>query len=248
MAKLTEEQLCRRRLARARREALAAEEDERRMAERRAMWEREGMYQTREEFESGEPCRGCGEPLLDGHGARIGLVHMTPEQRAEHDAEEARFKERHGDCHAFRWTMEGSRTMHCGYCCPPHPMSARQWKAISRILDSGPKDPDRWKELDAWDLALTCNHVVQKTAHRSNDRYSASVIDCPECGQKRGIVEQTRVGPADDPEGRIREERLAQELAAAEAKLVRQRQATAATEARIADLRRQADAPRHAGE
>lgn len=240
MAKLTEEQLRRRRLARARREALAAEEEDRRMTERRAMWEREGMYQTREEFESGEPCRGCGEPLLDGRGDRI--------ERAEREAEETRFKERHGDCHALRWTMEGSSTMHCGYCCPPHPMSDKQWKTISRILGSGSNDPDRWKQLDAWDLTLTCDHIVRKTAHRSNYRYCASVIECPDCGQNRGIVEQTRVGPAHDPEGRIREERLAEELAAAEAKLLRQRKAAAATEARVADLRRQTDASREDGE
>jgi hypothetical protein len=56
------------------------------------------------------------------------------------------------------------------------------------------------------------------------------------------IVQSIRVGPADDPEGRIRAERLAQDLDAAQVKLARQQKAATATEKRIAELRREVDA------
>ena len=36
-------------------------------------------------MEAGEPCRGCGQPLLDGMGDWPPLLRLTPEQRAEYD-------------------------------------------------------------------------------------------------------------------------------------------------------------------
>lgn len=116
MAKLTDEQRQHRALARARREALQAEEDDRRCEERRQQWVRDGMYLSYEEYEQGVPCRGCGEPLQDGLGSWPALLKLTDQQRAEHDAYEAAFKERHGGCHTGRWSMEGSRTYHCFLC------------------------------------------------------------------------------------------------------------------------------------
>ncbi|QNA72010.1 hypothetical protein C8250_008940 [Streptomyces sp. So13.3] len=233
MGKLTEEQRQPRARARARSEALQAEEDDRRREEKRAQWVREGMYLSRQELKAGQPCRGCGEPILDGLGERPPLLRLTPEERAEHDAAEARYKERHGDCRAMRWTMSGSRTQHCGYCCPPPPLGEEQAKAIAEILFSHKTDR---RDLDDWDLTLTCDHTVCHTQHRDHQRYSTAVVNCPTCQTRRGVVEAVHIGPTEDLLGEVQRERLAAELRAAEAKGERQRKAAAKTEQRIAEI------------
>ncbi|TMR37258.1 hypothetical protein [Actinomadura geliboluensis] len=242
MAKLTEEERERRALMRARREALAAEQEDRRREERRQKWVRDGAYLSREEFEAGEPCRGCGEPLLDQRGDRLALAQMTPEQREEHDREEARYLERHSECRSHRWSIQGSRTLHCGYCCPPHPLSHRQIEHISRIFASV-KSEVRKRDLDDWDLTLTCDHMVRVTQHRDHDYYSRRVVDCPTCSARRGVVQAHRIGPTDDAEGRVRTARLVEELQAAEAKLERQNKAITKTQRRIEELGAQLRAP-----
>lgn len=144
------------------------------------------------------------------------------------------FRERHGDWRSHRWGLSGHRAIHCGYCCPPPPLSDRQIEQIAQILSSARV---RKKDLDAWDLMLTCGHVVRRTQHCEHDRYSARVADCPERGARRGVVTSERVGPVDDDrDGKVARERLAAELATAQAKLDRQRKAITATERSIAEL------------
>jgi hypothetical protein len=229
----TSEQREHRALLRARRAAEAAEEDDRRLEERRQQWQRDGAYMSRAELEAGEPCRGCGRPLLDGLGDWYPLNQLTPGQRAEYDQADALFRERHRDCRSHRWNLSGHRATHCGYCCPPPPMSDRQIEQIAQILSSASV---RTQDLDAWDLALTCGHVVRRTQHRDHDRYTTGVTECPECGTRRGVVTAQRRGPADDWNGQVARERLTAELAAAQAKLDRQRKAIKATERGIAEL------------
>ncbi|MGJ5754347.1 hypothetical protein FB563_2514 [Streptomyces puniciscabiei] len=233
MGKLTEEQRQQRARAGARRKALQAEEDDRRQEEKREQWQREGMYLSREELIAGHPCRGCGEPILDGLGDRPPLLRMTSEERAEYDAEEARYKERHGECRAHRWTVSGSRTQHCGHCCPPPPMGEEQARAIAKILFGHKTDK---RDLNDWDLTLTCDHTVRRTQHRDHQHYSTSVVQCPTCGERRGVIEAALVGPTEDSDGKVQQERLATELRAAKAKLERQRKAAIKTEQRIADI------------
>jgi hypothetical protein len=60
-------------------------------------------------------------------------------------------------------SMSGHRATHCGYCCPPPPLSERQIEHISQILSTARTDK---KDLDDWDLTLTCDHVVRRTQHR----------------------------------------------------------------------------------
>ncbi|QJS10799.1 hypothetical protein HKX69_15900 [Streptomyces argyrophyllae] len=233
MGKLTEEQRQQRARAGARRKALQAEEDDRHQEEKREQWQREGMYLSREELIAGHPCRGCGEPILDGLGNRPPLLRMTSEERAEYDAEEARYKERHGECRAHRWTVSGSRTQHCGHCCPPPPMGEEQARAIAKILFNHKTDK---RHLNDWDLTLTCDHTIRRTQHRDHQRYSTSVVQCPTCGERRGVIEAVLVGPTEDSDGKVQQERLATELRAAKAKLERQRKAAIKTEQRIADI------------
>lgn len=246
MAQMISEQGEQRALLRARRAAEAAEEEDRRLEERRRQWQREGAYLSRAELEAGELCRGCGQPLLDGLGGwyPLKLNQLTPEQRAEYDRADVLFRDRHGDCRSHRWSLSGHRATHCGYCCPPPPLSDRQIEQIAQILSSARV---RTQDLDAWDLTLTCEHVVRRTQHRDHDRYTPAVTDCPACGTRRGVVIAQRVGPADDRNRQVVRDRLVGELAAAQAKLDRQRKAIKATERGIAvhDYPAQAGSGRH---
>jgi hypothetical protein len=236
MAQTTDEQREQLALLRARRAAEAAEEEDRRTEERRQQWQREGAYMSRAEMEAGEPCRGCGQPLLDGAGDWSPLLQLTPEQRAEYDQADAAFREQHADCRAARWSLSGHRTSHCFYCCPPPPMSAQQIEEVARILSS---TRVRAEDLDAWDLTLTCDHVVRRTQHRDHgDRCSAAVAECPTCARRRGIVMARRAGPADGQSGQVARDRLTADLTAARTKLDKQRKAVKVTERRVADLAR----------
>jgi hypothetical protein len=99
---------------------------------------------TWEEYHSGEHCRGCGEPFVGEvpwSGSGKGTMHYTKEERARADADEARFKARHEDCHAVRHHVSGSLTTHCGRCCPPPPLSPEQISRLRAILASTPTTP-----------------------------------------------------------------------------------------------------------
>lgn len=207
------------------------------------MWRREGMYLSRAEAAAGLPCRACGEPVIDRLGSWPALLHMTEQERQEYDAADQRFRARHSDCRAVRWSIDGSRATHCGLCCPPIPLSARQAEEISKILLPAPND-ERNKQLDAWKLTLTCEHIVKMTQHRDRQYYSRRVVPCAECATDRGVVESERLGPSVDLRtskksnglGPIARERLIAELDAASKKLLRQQKNTAATQERIDEI------------
>jgi hypothetical protein len=232
MTKLTLEQREQRALARARRTAIAAEEEDRRLAERRERWRRDGSYLTLAELEAGEHCRGCGLPILDGRGDWPCLNQLTPAQRPEYEQANAAFRERHRDCRSHRWNLSGHRTAHCGFCCPPPPMSNRQRERIAAIFSSLHVQQEN---QDEWELALTCEHLVRRTQHRDHDRYATPVVDCPDCDTRRGVVAAKRIGPAGDVTGRISRQRLEAKLAA-QATLERQRKVTLKAEHRVAEL------------
>jgi hypothetical protein len=241
MAKLTEEQRRQRAAKRAQRAALDAEAEDQRRRERDDLWKREGTRLTWAEYVAGEPCRGCGSPMKDGLGSWPPLMKMSEQEKREYEEADRRFRERHADCRSGRWTIEGSRLTHCCFCCPPPPLSPKQVESIARIFASVSRQ-ERKKDLDTWDLTLRCGHVVPYIQHRDNAYVSAHVVDCQDCGERRGVVSSERVGPAYRDDGTIREhasadrERLAQEVAAAEAKLARQQKNAAATQRRITEL------------
>ena len=236
MAQMTSEQRMHSSLQRARRAAEAAEAEDRRLQERRQLWQRDGAYLSRAELEAGAPCRECGQPLLDGLGDWPPLSQLTAGQRAEYDQADALFREHHRECRSHRWSMSGHRATHCGYCCPPGPLSDRQIEYIARILSSAPA---RTQDLDAWELTLTCGPVVRRSQHRDHYRYTTDVTHCPDCGTRRGGVTAQRTDPADGKDGHAARDRLAVEVAAAQAKLNRQRKAVMATEAAICRTQRE---------
>lgn len=122
---------------------------------------------------------------------------------------------------------------HCGYCCPPPPLSEKQLEDISRIM-SGWKKPDP-RELATWELSLTCDHSVQRQIHKSNTYWSPSVVDCPECGEARGVVESTRL-PAPDYEAIEQEEQRQKDLQVAKRELAKLQREVKAVQKRIAAL------------
>src|SRR5579885_966311 len=90
-----------------------------------------------EEYLAGLPCRGCGLPYRADEpwsGSAKGTMYYTEEERAAHDAEAARFRAAHPDCHAIRHSVQGSVVQHCGRCCPPPPLSPEQWQKIVALL------------------------------------------------------------------------------------------------------------------
>ncbi|AHH98533.1 hypothetical protein [Kutzneria albida] len=203
MVKLTEEEKARRALNRRRKAALKAEQDAIRRAERQREWEKNGSYLTWEEFVAGVPCRGCGLPVSDGRGSWPALLKMDDTQREEYERAEADFRQRHADCRSHRWSIEGSKTAHCGFCCPPPPLSQEHLAAIAAAFARiGRPDP---AELATWQLTLTCDHVIEKVQHHSHTYWSGSVTDCPDCKQIRGIVTTEKLPP--DSAHRITEQR-----------------------------------------
>jgi len=207
MAKLSEEDKARRATNRRRHAALLAEEEDARQTRKRREWVANGTYLSREELEARVPCLGCGQPVIDGLGGWPLLMKLDDEQKRDHEAADAAFKSRHPDCHASRWSMAGSRTIHCSFCCPPPPLSERQIQKIKAILTSSPR-PDP-ANLDTWTLTLTCDHVVEKRQHSSNRSWYRSVEDCPTCDRTRGVVTAERA--LDGSVQQIAEDHQAQE-------------------------------------
>jgi hypothetical protein len=179
----------------ARARAEQAERDARRMRDQRRRREEEGTYLTRAEFEAGVPCRGCGEPWLDGLGSWPPLLKMTPEQRADHDREEERYRARHGECRARRESGADSRTWHCGYCCPPPPLSVEQVEGLRQLMSSWP-EPNQ-ASLVVWELTHTCGHTVRRRQHQDHKEWNLySAYECQECGGEiRGVISAVRIGP-----------------------------------------------------
>lgn len=158
---------------------------------RRIEWLEKGMFLTREQAAAGEPCRGCGLPLIDNLGDWGGTMYLTPEQRIEYDADQDMYREMHPSCDAHRWSMQGSRATHCGYCCPPLPMSREQSENIGRLLASLPER--REEELDIWERILTCGHKVEQSVHHTNKCPSFSTARCPECEVTRGVASSEKI-------------------------------------------------------
>ncbi len=187
---LTEEQKTARAEKRRMNDALKEEARAHRDEARRQRWIDEDMYLTREQAAAGEPCRGCGLPVIDNLGNWPGTMYLTDEQRMEYDAAGARYRAMHPDCDSHRWSMSGSRATHCGSCCPPIPFSEAQYEKLALLLANSPR---REEELDVWERTLTCGHRVERTVHHTNQGPSFSTERCPECEMTRGVVSSEKI-------------------------------------------------------
>ncbi|SER53003.1 hypothetical protein SAMN05443377_1026 [Propionibacterium cyclohexanicum] len=214
---LTDEQKAARAAKRRMTNALKEEARAHRDEARRREWVEKGMYLTREEAAAGEPCRGCGLPVIDNLGSWRGTMYLTREERIEYDEAEARFKERHPDCGSHRWSMSGSRATHCGYCCPPIPFSDAQLEAVARIFRNS---KTREEDLDIWERTLTCGHTVQQTVHHTNSGPSFSTQHCADCGVTRGVVSSEKIVTAETRKREAQKERD-KKLARAERELAK---------------------------
>lgn len=188
---LTEEQKAARAEKRRMTNALKEEARVRRDEARRREWVENGMYLTREQAAAGEPCRGCGLPVIDNLGSWPGTMFLTEEERVEYDAGQVRYHGMHPNCDSHRWSMAGSRATHCGYCCPPIPLAPSQLEHIQRFFARSPER--REEELDIWARTLTCGHVVEQSVHHTNRGPSFSTQWCPDCSITRGVVSSEKV-------------------------------------------------------
>lgn len=213
--------------------AQRAEDDALRHEARRREWREKGMYLSREDAAAGEACRGCGLPVIDNLGSWPPLMQLDEKQKLEREVADAVFTERHHDCHAHRWSMEGSRSTHCGLCCPPLPLSSSQIENISRILNSATR---REEELDVWALTLTCGHRVERTVHHTQRCWVGSTTFCADCEVTRGIVTSERIIEAAD---RLTETRrkLQTDLQRAERAAAKAEMIAAQARQKVADLR-----------
>lgn len=187
---LTDEQKRARAEARRRSEATRAEADAHLQEAKHREWRDKDMFLTREQAAAGEPCRGCGLPVIDGLGSFPPLMHLTPKHRLDYDAAEAQYQAIHSDCQAHRWSMQGSRATHCGFCCPPIPPSDAQLEAVAQILRGHVR---REEELDVWELLLTCGHRTKHEVHHTQRYWVRSTVRCADCGVTRGVVTSERI-------------------------------------------------------
>jgi hypothetical protein len=191
------------------------------------------MFLTREQAAAGDPCRGCGLPVTDGLESFPPHMYLAPEERVEHDAAEARCELMHPDCRAHRWTIEGSRTMLCGLCCPPIPFSESQLESVARILQGHVR---REEELEVWALDLTCGHRTEHSVHHTQRYWVGSTVPCFECGVTRGVVTSERIVEAADRKNDL-ERKRAIDVAKAEREVAKAEKAAAAARERLAVLR-----------
>lgn len=231
---LTEEQKAaraeKRRLTSALKEEARAHRDE----ARRKQWCDDDMYLTREQAAAGEACRGCGLPIIDNLGGWPGTMYLNADERVEYDAAEARYREMHPNCDAHRWSMEGSRTTHCGFCCPPVPIPEKHLEDLRQFLASLP--PRREEELDIWERTLTCGHRVEQSVHHSHDHPSFSTERCPECGVTRGVVTSEKIVTAESR--KVAAQRLrADEVARAERDVAKAEKAARDARRKLDELR-----------
>jgi hypothetical protein len=155
---------------------------------------------TWDAYVAGAPCPGCGLPYRDDEPWELkGTMHFTDAERARHDAEEARFKAAHADCHASRHSVSGSLTMHCGKCCPMPPLSPAKLDEIARLMSS-PMQPH---ELMMWRVRLYCGHVVEKRSHFTHTTLHSAFIgpmSCDQCGlDPATIVDGEAIGLVEEP-------------------------------------------------
>lgn len=86
-----------------------------------------------DEMLTGQPCRGCGRPLIGGP-RWVPIRDRSPDEAAALEAEEAAFRALHPDCRAAHWTVGYGYLIHCARCCPPPPMSPATWKQVNDLL------------------------------------------------------------------------------------------------------------------
>ncbi|MFJ7421425.1 hypothetical protein ACIQXD_22815 [Streptomyces uncialis] len=182
--------------------------------------------------------------MYDGLGNWPGFMYLTEGEKPDYEVMEERFRELHPDCKSGRWGTGGSRMRHCCLCCPPPPVGPAQIEKLTRLFKTFPPAEERKKDLDAWELILTCDHVTTFIQHRENT-YVRRVVDCPECQMRRGVVASKRLGPAYTDDGleaarsEVGQARVVAELTKAKEHLRRQQQRAAATSSRIEELQKQ---------
>lgn len=162
---------------------------------------------TWERYQANDPCPGCGLPVEgdpDATWPGKPLNDLIDEERAAHDAEEARFREAHPNHQAARWTA-GS-VYHCGRCCPLPPMIPARLEALRNdpvIQSLWSKDP-RY-DVMRWEVRWWCGCVTEERTNMDPKAYGhlteLHARACPSCGADPVVVVGSRaLGLVDQPE------------------------------------------------
>lgn len=106
-----------------------------RLEAKRREWDERNLRLTYTEMITGEPCRACGGVIIDSLGSWPPELRMKPADRDSLVAAVADFNEAHVECRWGRWSMEGSRALHCNLCCPPPPLSPQVVAELARIFN-----------------------------------------------------------------------------------------------------------------
>lgn len=200
---LTNEQKAARAARREMKKALEAESRAHRSEARNREWAEKEMYLSWEELIAGKPCQGCGLPVVDDQGGWSSLLHRSDKEQVEYDVAEARYRDMHAECGSHRWSISGSRTKHCGYCCPPPPISESQRATLARIFQNS---ATRAEDLHIWECTLTCGHTVQKSSHYTHPEPAFTTTRCEPCGMTRGVVSSEKISDAESRERSTRRE------------------------------------------
>ncbi len=172
-----------------------------------ALKEEARAHPTRRSVESGAR-RGCISPVRRRRPATLAVaaVNLSSTTSAVGQARctsrptESRVRRRpgevQGDASRLRGaSLERARTPrpHCGYRCPPAPISPEQYENIERIFASSPR---RKEELDIWKRTQTCGHIIEQSVQHTNQHPSFTTSWCPECEMTRGVVSSTKTAEA----------------------------------------------------
>lgn len=166
---------------RSRAQALLVESWEQAFEAKRTEWGENSPEQTYEAYASGEPCRACGRPLLEGPvlGDEVDAGPVI-------DSDNAAFRSEHETCNLGFWRIENRRVEHCHLCCPFPPLSPSRREELRRIL-ARPASRDE----HTWRLELTCEHVEVATS--GSYGHALSTFRCTHCAVTRGVTDATRI-------------------------------------------------------
>ena len=162
---------------------------------------------TWQQYQANEPCPGCGLPVRgdpDATWPGKPLNDLTDDERAAHDAEEARFHEAHPNHQATRWSA-GS-VDHCARCCPMPPMSPARLEELRQdpVIRAFWSNEPRY-DVMRWQVRWWCGCVTEERMNMDQKAYGhlteLHAHTCPDCGADPVVIVGSRaLGLVDQPE------------------------------------------------
>jgi hypothetical protein len=210
--RLTDEQKAARVGTKRERDALAAEETQRRRDRSRERVEMlhgrrklAGVLPTRESAAAGVPCVSCGLPYIRMPGDREppeGIAGAAERTRI-HWERLAAFQVKHSECIDPMPTWQGGHP-HCFECCPSIPFPEETYRTIAGLLgfDQSPEEREaaRIRNCNLWRLTLRCGHLVDQSVNKDQRSYHTyeRALWCKDCNDYRAVTSANLVGALAD--------------------------------------------------